>query len=58
MDEDSGTAGMLATVRALGNGETGQWWHKQWVAPTGEAAGRAVCRWRFGSAGARLGEVQ
>ena len=63
MAEDSSTVGMLATARARDSGEAGQWWHKQraaqaGVAPVGEAAGRAVCRWRLGSAGARLGEVQ
>ena len=54
---------MLTTARARGSGEAGQWWHKHWAAqatsaPVGEAAGRAVCRWWLGSAGARLGEAQ
>ena len=63
MAKDSGTAGMLATARASGSRKAGKWWHKQWAAqaaaaPIGEAAGRAMCRWRLGSARARLGEAQ
>ena len=55
MAEDSGTTGMLETARARDSGEAGQWWHKQWAAPTGEVAGKVVCRWRLWSDGARLG---
>ena len=41
MAEDSGIAGMLATARARGNREAGQWATQAAVAPAGEATGRA-----------------
>ena len=45
---------MLATARARGSGEAGDWWHKQWAAPTGETQAKLGSAAEDGSGRRRL----